>query len=142
MALVPGLRASQFPSRGNSIGSNDPAFSPDGHTVSSWCPRDGRYDPGYLSEIYIVPASSGQGRLVTHAIDRNLYASEWMPDGKSLLVAGHDRTTVGLWPRRPRWRVPLVPAVSDERYSVSSPQCALRPNRALRSGTSPLDGVD
>jgi dipeptidyl aminopeptidase/acylaminoacyl peptidase len=34
---------------------------------------------------------------LTRALDRNLYAAEWLPDSQGLLVAGNDATTVGLW---------------------------------------------
>jgi dipeptidyl aminopeptidase/acylaminoacyl peptidase len=76
---------------------NNPVFSPDGKSVAYWYPREGRYDRGWVNEVYVAPATGGQGRSVTRALDRNLFGAQWMPDGKSLLVAGNDRTTVGAW---------------------------------------------
>ncbi len=72
-----------------------PAFSPDGRHVAYWMNRDG--DPASLNHVYLAPASGGAGRDLTRALDRALYVSRWMPDGKALLVGGNDGTRVGLW---------------------------------------------
>ena len=50
-----------------------------------------------LNEIYIAPATGGSGKTITHAIDRNIARSIWMPDGKSMLVGANDGTRVSLW---------------------------------------------
>jgi dipeptidyl aminopeptidase/acylaminoacyl peptidase len=76
---------------------NNPVFSPDGQTVAYWFPRDGRGDLGYENEVWIAPARSGTPRSVTHALDRNLFGAQWMPDGRSLLVVGNDRASTGAW---------------------------------------------
>ncbi|MGH9200398.1 MAG: S9 family peptidase [Vicinamibacterales bacterium] len=76
---------------------NNPTFSPDGAAITYWYPRDGRYDLNWVNEIYIAAAAGGAGRSLTRAIDRNLYAAEWMPGGKELVVAGNDKATVGVW---------------------------------------------
>src|SRR5205085_9557621 len=76
---------------------NKPVFSPDGKSVAYWYPRDGRYDLGWGNEVYVAPASGGEGKSVTRSLDRNLFGAQWMNDGKSLLVAGNDRTSVGAW---------------------------------------------
>jgi len=76
---------------------NNPVFSPDGKSVAYWYPRDGRYDLNWGNEVYLGPASGGEGKSLTRALDRNLFGAEWMPDGKSLLVAGNDKTGVGAW---------------------------------------------
>jgi dipeptidyl aminopeptidase/acylaminoacyl peptidase len=76
---------------------NNPQFSPDGRSLSYWYPRDGRGDIGWVNEVYLEPSAGGPGRSLTRAIDRNLFTSEWMPDGKAILVAGNDRTSVGAW---------------------------------------------
>jgi dipeptidyl aminopeptidase/acylaminoacyl peptidase len=72
-----------------------PAFSPDGSRVAYWFPRDGQNKN--VNEIYVAPASGGDGAPVTSGIDRNIERAIWTADGKSLLVGGNDRTTVGLW---------------------------------------------
>jgi dipeptidyl aminopeptidase/acylaminoacyl peptidase len=76
---------------------NNPVFSPDGKSVAYWYPREGRGDLGWENEVWIAPASGGPGRSLSRALDRNLFGAQWMPDGKSLLVVGNDRTTVGAW---------------------------------------------
>jgi dipeptidyl aminopeptidase/acylaminoacyl peptidase len=76
---------------------NSPLFSPDGRTMAYMQPRDGRGDLGWENEAWVVPAGGGAGRSVTKALDRNLYSLQWMPDGKSLLVAANDRAAVGAW---------------------------------------------
>ena len=74
-----------------------PSFSPSGAQVAYWHPRDGRGDLSNVLEVYLAPASGGPGRSLTRGIDRNLFLSEWLPDGRGLVVAGNDATTVGLW---------------------------------------------
>lgn len=74
---------------------NNPVFSPDGQWVAYWYPRDGRGDRE--NEVWVVPASGGTPRPLTRSLDRNLFGATWMPDGRSLLVAGNERTTVGAW---------------------------------------------
>jgi len=70
-------------------------FSPDGSRLAYWYPRDG--DPNNVNEIYVTSATGGDGGDVTRKLDRNLFRAIWMPDGKSLLVGGHDSTQVALW---------------------------------------------
>ncbi|HZU37038.1 MAG TPA: S9 family peptidase, partial [Gemmataceae bacterium] len=72
-----------------------PTFSPDGSQVTYWYPRDS--NPNNINEVWLAPASGGKGRCLTQALDRNLYLSEWMPDGKAVLVGGNDGTQVALW---------------------------------------------
>ncbi len=72
-----------------------PDFSPDGQAVIYRYPRDGKMEN--LADIYISKDANDAGRNVTRAIDRDIFDAEWMPGGKELLVAGNDRTAVGLW---------------------------------------------
>ena len=76
---------------------NNPVWSPDGRSILYVYPREGRGDLGWQSEIYLAPASGGAGRSLTRVLDRQTFGAEWMPGGKSILVAANDRTSVGLW---------------------------------------------
>lgn len=71
------------------------SFSPDGSQLTYWYPRDG--DFLNENEIYVTSASGGDGTDLTRAIDREIQRDVWMPDGKALLVGGHDGTGVSLW---------------------------------------------
>jgi len=70
-------------------------FSPDGSLLAYWYPRDG--ERANENEIFVAPAAGGDGNDVTRGIDRNILRAIWMPNGKSLLVGGHDGTQVSLW---------------------------------------------
>ena len=70
-------------------------FSPDGSKIAYWYSRDG--DPNNENEIYVTSSTGGNGDDATRAIDRNVQRAIWMPDGKSLLVGGHDGTTTSVW---------------------------------------------
>jgi dipeptidyl aminopeptidase/acylaminoacyl peptidase len=72
-----------------------PSFAPDGTQLAYWYPRDG--DPNSVIEIWAAPAAGGKGKCLTRELDRNLYLSLWLPDGKSLLVGGDDGQRVSLW---------------------------------------------
>jgi len=72
-----------------------PVFSPDGSKVAYWYPRDN--DPNNEVEIYVANTSGGEAVDATRAIDRSLFRALWMPDGKSLLVGGHDAVSTALW---------------------------------------------
>jgi dipeptidyl aminopeptidase/acylaminoacyl peptidase len=70
-------------------------FSPDGSQLAYWFPRDG--DRANENEIFVTATSGGDGQDATRSIDRNILRAIWMPDGKSLLVGGHDGAQVALW---------------------------------------------
>jgi len=72
-----------------------PTFSPDGSNVAFWYPRDG--DQNQVNEINVVAAAGGEPRPITRAIDRCLFQSRWMPDGRSILTGGNDGTRVSMW---------------------------------------------
>ncbi|MHA1939485.1 MAG: prolyl oligopeptidase family serine peptidase [Candidatus Thorarchaeota archaeon] len=102
-------------------------FSPDGKYVSYVYPRDG--DTRYGGEIFIAPAEGGDGRSLTHYLDRNVRTHYWMPDNNSLLIRANDGTTPGLWIQPldgPACRLDVGNAVPGSAISVShSGQVAL-----------------
>src|ERR1700683_5089704 len=70
-------------------------FSPDGSKIAYWFPRNGDFDNE--NEIFITSSNGGDGTDLTRALDRNVQRAIWMPDGKSLLVSGHDGTRTVIW---------------------------------------------
>ena len=83
------------PLTGRAKQETQPVFSPDGHHIAHWYPRDG--EGKNVNEIYVGPADGGRSASVTHALDRNVQRAIWMPDGKSLLVSANDGTGTALW---------------------------------------------
>ena len=77
------------------IAESHPVFSPDGTSIAYAHPLGGER----LNEahVWVTTPSGGAGRDVTRDLDRNLYRALWMPDGKSLLVGGHDGTSTSMW---------------------------------------------
>ena len=76
---------------------SNPVWSPDGKSIAYWYPRDGRGDINWVQELYVAPASGGDGRSATRAIDRMVFNGQWMADSHTLLVAANDKTSVGVW---------------------------------------------
>ncbi|HEX9163635.1 MAG TPA: S9 family peptidase [Thermoanaerobaculia bacterium] len=70
-------------------------FSPDGTRVAYLYPRDG--DLNNETEIFVTSINGGDAVDATRGIDRSILRQLWMPDGKSLLVGGHDATATALW---------------------------------------------
>src|SRR4029077_14686518 len=68
---------------------------PDGALVAYTFPRDG--DPANLDELRVAPASGGEGRAVTQALDRNVTEFAWLGDGRALVVLGTDGARSALW---------------------------------------------
>jgi dipeptidyl aminopeptidase/acylaminoacyl peptidase len=83
------------PLTGDDVYSHQASFSPDGSRIAFWRPRDSDFNNE--DEILVVPMAGGPASDVTRALDRDVLHASWMPGGQSLLVAGHDRTTVALW---------------------------------------------
>lgn len=70
-------------------------LSPDGSQVAYWYNKDG--DANNQVEIFVAPTSGGRGTDVTRSIDRDIQRAMWMPDGRSLLVSGHDGVGTSMW---------------------------------------------
>jgi len=71
-------------------------FSPDGTKIAYWYPFQG--DPAAQNDVYVTSASGGNGTDFTASdIDTNVVRAIWMPDSKSLLIAGHKGTDAALW---------------------------------------------
>ena len=72
-----------------------PTFSPDGSQISYWYPRQG--NTNNINEIWVTTPAGGEGRNLTPALDRDVFRTIWMPDGKNLLLGGLDGNHTGLW---------------------------------------------
>lgn len=70
-------------------------FSPDGKYVSYSYPYNG--DTRLGGEIFIAPAEGGDGRSLTHTMDRNVRVYQWMSDSSSIIIRADDGTMPGLW---------------------------------------------
>ncbi|MGD0867116.1 MAG: S9 family peptidase [Rhizomicrobium sp.] len=72
-----------------------PEISPDGATIAYWRNRDAK--PWNFQDVWLAPFAGGVGRDIGQKLDKNVFLTAWMPDGKSLLVGGNVDTTVGMW---------------------------------------------
>lgn len=73
----------------------NPVLSPDGSSLAYSFPREGKH--GNQGSLFVVPSAGGTGREVGFELDRDITGAAWMPDGKSLLLAGNDGTHVAYW---------------------------------------------
>ena len=72
-----------------------PSFSPDGSRIVYWLKKD--LILGNINEMWVAPASGGEGKNVTAGLDRDIYRALWTPDGKNLIIGGHDDNRTSLW---------------------------------------------
>jgi dipeptidyl aminopeptidase/acylaminoacyl peptidase len=74
--------------------SNTPAYAPGGDDVRAWLrPRDGDQNNG--NAVYV--RADGHVLDVTRALDRNIDAYRWLPEGRELLLQGVDGSHATLW---------------------------------------------
>lgn len=78
---------------------SDPKLSPDGTRVAYHYPRDGNRQNA--SCAYVTALTGGPAADATAALDHDIAGSEWMPDGRSLLVAANDGTRGAFWVQSP-----------------------------------------
>jgi dipeptidyl aminopeptidase/acylaminoacyl peptidase len=76
-----------------------PVPSPDGSSVAYWRNRDAR--PWNYQDVWLVPFAGGAGRDISSALDKNVFATRWAPNGEWLLVGGNVGTRVGFWRLKP-----------------------------------------
>lgn len=80
---------------GRSDRENQPQISPDGQHIAYWYPRDGQ--ASNINEVHVTTLAGGPGKNVTMPLDRNVFRSMWMADGKSFITGGADGTRISLW---------------------------------------------
>ena len=69
---------------------SNPVLSPDGTHVAYSFSRDGKVRNEATQ--YDAPVAGDSGKGIAFALDRNIGNAAWMPDAKSLLIAGADGT--------------------------------------------------
>jgi dipeptidyl aminopeptidase/acylaminoacyl peptidase len=72
-----------------------PSFSPDGNKIAYWLKSAGVNES--INEVWVTNADGGEGKPISTKLNRDLYLSAWMPDGKSLLIGGHNDNKTSLW---------------------------------------------
>jgi dipeptidyl aminopeptidase/acylaminoacyl peptidase len=72
-----------------------PLISPDGSQIAYL--RNLHGESWNELAVHVAPASGGEGQNITRTLDRNIFREIWMPNGKSLLVSGHNATSAALW---------------------------------------------
>ena len=83
------------PLTGRALQEGYPSFSPDGTKLAYWYPRQG--NSMNINEIWVAPVAGGTGSNLTPTLDRDVFRTIWMPDGKSLLLGGLDGNRTSLW---------------------------------------------
>jgi len=72
-----------------------PVMSPDGTQVAYGFPRGGK--PENETSAFVAPLAGGTGMDAASGLDRDITGLAWLPDGKSLLLAGNDGTRTAMW---------------------------------------------
>ena len=72
-----------------------PTFSPDGSKIIYWYKNSDVAES--INEVWLTDATGGEGKSISSKLNRDLYLSAWMPDGKSLIVGGHNDNKTSLW---------------------------------------------
>jgi dipeptidyl aminopeptidase/acylaminoacyl peptidase len=67
-----------------------PAWSPDSKTIAYLHGGDPKKIEYATHSLAIVPAAGGEAKVLTPALDRNVFKPRWAPDGKSILVLLED----------------------------------------------------
>ncbi len=71
-----------------------PAWSPDGKSIAYLLGEEMKWYAYEQSRVAVVPATGGQARILTGALDRPASSVTWSPDGSSLLFrVDDDRST-------------------------------------------------
>jgi dipeptidyl aminopeptidase/acylaminoacyl peptidase len=83
------------PVTSNRANESDAIWSPDGRWIALRRPPD--TIPRRIAEVHVTRAAGGELKSVTRALDRQMRAVTWMPDGKFLLVRGPDVDRSSLW---------------------------------------------
>jgi dipeptidyl aminopeptidase/acylaminoacyl peptidase len=92
-----------------------PAYSPDGSHLTYWYPLHG----DWTAETTVRVVDGGGDRALAPALDRNVAASLWYPDGRHLLVCAADHTQNVAWKMDLAGRLDPLPL--DDVHMVCDP---------------------
>ena len=67
-----------------------PAWSPDSKTIAYLHGGDPKKIEYATHSLAIIPAAGGEAKVLTPALDRNVFKPRWAPDGKSIFVLLED----------------------------------------------------
>ena len=99
-----------------------PAWSPDGKTIAYLLGDEVKFSAYDQMKLAVIPASGGQPRILTEALDRPVGSATWSPDGSSIFVTVVDDRAQQLA------RVPMsggrVETITEGRRVVSNPSAA------------------
>jgi len=70
-------------------------FSPDGSKIAYWYSLNG--DDMNENNVFVAPATGGDGINIQGDLDRDVNGALWMPDGSAVLIGAPDGTRTSLW---------------------------------------------
>ncbi len=114
-------------------GGREPRFSPDGRLVAYWTGREGNYQAGASSRVFVVEADGGQPRPVHPEMAWAIHPV-WSPKGDEVLVLGlRDRGDREDW-----WALPIDQGTPRKTGAIAQLRAQGMRINASRAGIDPI----